>query len=442
VALGTGWPADAAQAAPPAQSTQVVTVETSSPTATTGQLRAWERTAGGWRLVAGPYGVFVGSSGVGAAREGSTTTPAGTFPLTEAFGRQPNPGTAMPYFRSDTSDWWDENPSSSTYDTHVRRTTSPGGASENLYRAGPVYDYAVDIGYNLARVPGAGSAFFLHVSNGRPTAGCVSMDRAALVGILRWLRPDAQPQIVIGVAPVWAGTTEDSSAVGGSGSAYYLNDHFTGTANRVLRYGEPTDTVYVGDWNGDGTDTLAVRRGNTFYLKNDTTSGPADTVLAYGDPGDTVFVGDWDGDGRDTLAVRRGNTFYLRNSTTSGPADRVVAYGDPGDTVLVGDWDGDGTDTLAVRRGNTYFVKNTLASGAADATFAYGDAGDRVLVGRWTPGQVGDSLAVRRGNTFYLAYSTGSATADVVFAYGDATDTAFVGDWDGDGVDGIGVRRP
>jgi hypothetical protein len=234
----------------------------------------------------------------------------------------------------------------------------------------------------------------------------------------------------------------NSSAVGGSGSAYYLNDHFTGTANRVLRYGEPTDTVYVGDWNGDGTDTLAVRRGNTFYLKNDTTSGPADTVLAYGDPGDTVFVGDWDGDGRDTLAVRRGNTFYLRNSTTSGPADRVVAYGDPGDTVLVGDWDGDGTDTLAVRRGNTYFVKNTLASGAADATFAYGDAGDRVLVGRWTPGQVGDSLAVRRGNTFYLAYSTGSATADVVFAYGDATDTAFVGDWDGDGVDGIGVRRP
>ena len=74
--LGLGWPLDAAQAAPPAASSQVVTVETTSSTATTGQLRAWERSGGGWRLVAAPYSVFVGSGGVGAAREGSTRTPA------------------------------------------------------------------------------------------------------------------------------------------------------------------------------------------------------------------------------------------------------------------------------------------------------------------------------------------------------------------------------
>jgi L,D-peptidoglycan transpeptidase YkuD (ErfK/YbiS/YcfS/YnhG family) len=439
--LGLGWPLGAAQAAPSPASTQVVTVETASPTATTGQLRAWERSGGGWRLVAGPYSVFVGSTGVGAAHEGSATTPAGTFPLTEAFGRLPNPGTAMPYFQSGTSDWWDENSSSPTYNTHVRRTTSPGGASENLYRAGPVYDYAVNIGYNLARVPGAGSAFFLHVSNGRPTAGCVSMDRDALVGILRWLRPDAQPQIIIGVAPVWAGATQNSSAIGGSGSAYFLNDRFDGAANRVFRYGEPADEVFVGDWDGNGTDTLAVRRGNTFYLKNDTTGGVADTVFSYGDPGDAVFVGDWDGNGTDTLAVRRGNAFYLKNSTTGGAADTVFNYGDPGDTVLVGDWDGNRTATLAVRRGASYFVKNTLTTGPADYTFGYGDPGDAVLVGRWTSTRPGDSLAVRRGNVFYLKYTTESGNADVVFAYGDPTDTAFTGDWDGDGVDGIGVRR-
>ena len=441
VILGIGWPVGAAQAAPLAASSQVVTVETAAPTATTGRLRTWERSGGGWRLVAGPYSVFVGSTGVGAAREGSATTPAGTFPLTEAFGRLPNPGTAMPYVQSDTSDWWDENPSSPTYNTHVRRTTSPGGASENLYRAGPVYDYAVNIGYNLARVPGAGSAFFLHVSNGRPTAGCVSMDRAALAGILRWLRPDAQPQIVIGVAPVWAGTAENSSAIGGGGSAYFLNDHFDGAANRVFRYGEPSDEVFRGDWDGDGTDTLAVRRGNTFYLKNTTTGGVADTVFAYGDPGDAVFVGDWDGDGTDTLAVRRGNAFYLKNSTTGGTADTVLNYGDPGDTVLIGDWDGNRTDTLAVRREATYYVKNGLTTGPADYSFGYGNPDDAVLVGRWTPTRPGDSLAVRRGNVFYLKYTTGSGTADVVFPYGDPGDTAFTGDWDGDRVDGIGVRR-
>jgi hypothetical protein len=235
--------------------------------------------------------------------------------------------------------------------------------------------------------------------------------------------------------------TENSSAIGGRGSAYFLNDHFDGAANRVFRYGEPSDEVFVGDWDGNGTDTLAVRRGNAFYLKNTTTGGVADTVFNYGDPGDAVFVGDWDGNGTDTLAVRRRNTFYLKNTTTGGVADTLFSYGDPGDTVLVGDWDGNRTATLAVRRGASYFVKNTLTTGPADYTFGYGDPGDAVLVGRWTSTRAGDSLAVRRGNVFYLKYSTGSGVADVVFAYGDPTDTAFTGDWDGDGVDGIGVRR-
>ena len=234
---------------------------------------------------------------------------------------------------------------------------------------------------------------------------------------------------------------ESSSAIGGSGSAYFLNDRFDGAANRVFRYGEPSDEVFRGDWDGNGTDTLAVRRGNTFYLKNTTTGGTADTVFAYGDPGDAVFVGDWDGNGTDTLAVRRGNTFYVKNSTTTGTADTVFSYGDPGDTVLIGDWDGNRTDTLAVRRANTYFVTNALATGRADYSFGYGDPGDAVLVGRWASTQPGDSLAVRRGNVFYLKYTTESGDADVVFAYGDPGDTAFTGDWDGNGVDGIGVRR-
>jgi hypothetical protein len=254
---------------------------------------------------------------------------------------------------------------------------------------------------------------------------------ASITGAVRAMFPEGSITLTDG----------NSSAIGGSGSAYFLNDHFDGAANRVFRYGEPSDAVFVGDWDGNGTDTLAVRRGNAFYLKNTTTGGAADTVITYGDPGDAVFVGDWDGNGTDTLAVRRGNTFYLKNTTSSGVADTVITYGDPGDTVLIGDWDGNGTGTLAVRRGNTYFVTNTSTSGPADYTFTYGDPRDTVLVGRWTATRPGDSLAVRRGNDFHLRYSTESGAADVVFAYGDPSDTAFTGDWDGDGVDGIGVRR-
>jgi L,D-peptidoglycan transpeptidase YkuD (ErfK/YbiS/YcfS/YnhG family) len=64
-----------------------------------------------------------------------------------------------------------------------------------------VYDHALVIDYNRwPAVPGAGSAFFLHVANGAPTAGCVAVDDADLTAIMRWLDPAARPLIAIGVA--------------------------------------------------------------------------------------------------------------------------------------------------------------------------------------------------------------------------------------------------
>ncbi|MPR00312.1 hypothetical protein GB931_20795 [Modestobacter sp. I12A-02628] len=233
-----------------------------------------------------------------------------------------------------------------------------------------------------------------------------------------------------------------SGDIGGSGSAYFLNDSFSGRANVVLSYGAPDDMAYSGDWDGNRSDSLMVRRGNTFFPRNVNSSGPASLSFVYGDPGDTVLVGDWDGNGTDTLAVRRGNQYFVKNSVTSGFADAVVSYGDPGDAVLVGDWDGNGTDSLAVRRGNQYFVRNTITSGFADSTFTYGDVGDRVVVGRWSPAQRGDTLAVRRDNQYFLRFSLTAGFADQVVAYGDPGDTAFAGDWDGNGLDSLGVRRP
>jgi L,D-peptidoglycan transpeptidase YkuD (ErfK/YbiS/YcfS/YnhG family) len=179
--------------------TQLITVRTSSPTATSGYLRAYDLVGSTWTLRYGPVFAYVGAQGVGKAGESVSRTPAGNYPLTGAFGRKPDPGTAMSYFRTDTRDWWDSNPSSPTYNTHVRRTSSPGGNSENLYRTGWVYDYAIVVGYNTARVPEAGSAIFLHLRNGGPTGGCASVDRASMVWLLRWLDPAENPYIRIGV---------------------------------------------------------------------------------------------------------------------------------------------------------------------------------------------------------------------------------------------------
>ena len=198
-------PVAAADPSPaPAGSTQLITVNAPTSSSTRATVTAWQRGSDGlWRVAIPAMSARVGGAGIGHATEGSDRTPAGTFALTQAFGRQANPGTKMPYFRTDTLDWWDENPASPTYNLHVRRSSSPGAASENLYNSGSVYDYVVNMNYNTARVPGAGSAFFLHVTDGTPTAGCVAVARSGMVAILRWLNPAAHPYISIRVGAAW-----------------------------------------------------------------------------------------------------------------------------------------------------------------------------------------------------------------------------------------------
>ncbi|MCW1804365.1 Ltp family lipoprotein [Brachybacterium squillarum] len=238
---------------------------------------------------------------------------------------------------------------------------------------------------------------------------------------------------------VQAPALADGREVGGSGSAYFLNDSWSSKANHEFSYGKASDRVYTGDWNGDGKDSLAVRRGQTYYFSN-SLGGSASTVVNYGKATDTVLVGDWDGDGKDTLAVRRGQTYYFTNSLSGGKATTVLNYGKATDTVLVGDWNGDGKDTLAVRRGQTYYFSNSLTGGKASSVINYGKASDKVLVGDWNA-DAKDTLAVRRGNVYYISNRLSGGAAAIVQAYGRATDTTLAGDWNGDRKDTLGVRR-
>ncbi|PPK68447.1 hypothetical protein V5P93_004446 [Actinokineospora auranticolor] len=189
---------------------QVVTVVAATTTSTTATLTAWRRTSTGWVAEVGPVSAYVGKSGVGQASESSLRTPAGVWPLTEAFGHKPSNGTRLPYKQTDTSDWWVSDVNSAYYNTP--RRCAPGtcpfneAAGENLGKAGYVYDRAVVMDYNRNPVvPGAGSAFFLHVSAGEPTAGCVSIPAPTLDAVLTWLDPAAHPVINIGV--LWPART-------------------------------------------------------------------------------------------------------------------------------------------------------------------------------------------------------------------------------------------
>ncbi len=180
---------------------QVITVQSGASWATTARFDLWQLSAtGGYTHVLGPVGAYVGELGIGQTRDNVARTPAGIFGLTQAFGNQPTLGTKLPYFQAGPSDWWDGEAGTPAYNTHVHQVASPGPGSENLYYAGPVYAHAVVIDYNrFPVVSGAGSAFFLHVTNGQPTAGCVAISSYVMSIVQRWLNPALHPVISIGV---------------------------------------------------------------------------------------------------------------------------------------------------------------------------------------------------------------------------------------------------
>ena len=170
---------------------QVVSVDAGGTEAT---VRAWQRGLGGWAQVGPDVAAFIGSDGVApTAIDGIPATPAGVFSLDSVFGTGPPPGGLLPYRQVGPNDWWDGDVRSPTYNTH--QVCEPGRCpfdeSESEQLAIPQYRYAVVMGVNAARVPGDGGAFFMHVTDGVPTQGCVAMDEAALLGIIRWLAPGA-----------------------------------------------------------------------------------------------------------------------------------------------------------------------------------------------------------------------------------------------------------
>ena len=196
--------APSASAALPPHPNQVITVSVASSTSTTGVLEAWQRRGNDFTRVRGPVPVHVGEDGIGLASERRARTPRGVFALTQAFGRAATPGTEMPYTRVGLSHWWVSDVRSPHY--NQMRVCSPGAScgfrQSRAEQLGDIdaYRHAIVIDYNLDPiVPGRGSAFFLHVTEGKPTQGCVSMRAPDLTWLLRWLDPEQSPIVSINV---------------------------------------------------------------------------------------------------------------------------------------------------------------------------------------------------------------------------------------------------
>jgi L,D-peptidoglycan transpeptidase YkuD (ErfK/YbiS/YcfS/YnhG family) len=186
----------------------VVVVTATSWRSTSGRLTVYTRSGAGWRAVR-TTSARLGRSGlvVAAKRtQGSGTTPAGLFAMTEAFGRKADPGTALPYTKVTLDHWWVQDRRSRYYN-QMRRGSQGGFAltrwgyygSERLAAMGAQYDYAAVIDFNRPKpVIGRGSGIFLHAYGDPTTVGCVSVHRDRMIEILRLLRPADYPRIIIG----------------------------------------------------------------------------------------------------------------------------------------------------------------------------------------------------------------------------------------------------
>ncbi|WP_406071307.1 L,D-transpeptidase [Micromonospora sp. NBC_01638] len=192
----------------PAQTKQVIIVGASSYTTTYATLEAYVRVGDRhWQPAWASLPARIGSKGFSDNHvEGVPTTPTGVYSIGPTiYGIAANPGVRYPYHRLVSGDWWNENPSSSRYNTFQHSSTNPGGASEALWQETPAYTHFAVITYNMppnvpTPVPKAGSGIFLHqfsTSGGNATAGCVSLARNHLVDVLNWLDPALSPRIVL-----------------------------------------------------------------------------------------------------------------------------------------------------------------------------------------------------------------------------------------------------
>ncbi|MCQ0024813.1 L,D-transpeptidase family protein [Streptomyces somaliensis DSM 40738] len=181
----------AVRAAVPRDSRQAVVVRGHGRDVNTGTVTLYERRPGtGWAAVSDPWPAHNGVRGwTDHHVQDDLRSPIGVFGLTDAGGLLPDPGAKLPY------------------DRDVRFTaTGSGSLGEPLEGS---FDYVVAVNYN--RVPGTtpldwtrplgqerGGGIWIHVDHDGPTQGCVSLDRAHMRELLRWLDPAHRPVVVMG----------------------------------------------------------------------------------------------------------------------------------------------------------------------------------------------------------------------------------------------------
>ena len=194
---------------------QVMVVTTAGWNAVDGSMLRFEKRDGHWQQVGDKIPVVVGKNGIGwdgileppsvngqpVKKEGDGRSPAGIFPIGEAFGFEPAAPDLKLHYRPLTEyiECVDDG-SSSAYNQVVDRQQIPHpdwNSSEKM-RTIDVYKEGAVVNYNGQHISGAGSCIFMHIwkGSGRGTAGCTAMEESKLQETLGWLDASKKPVLI------------------------------------------------------------------------------------------------------------------------------------------------------------------------------------------------------------------------------------------------------
>jgi L,D-peptidoglycan transpeptidase YkuD (ErfK/YbiS/YcfS/YnhG family) len=171
----------------------------------------WKLSGSGWKARFSADDGRIGYGGLvrGTRRkQGTGTTPLGTYALPWAFGMAAaDDNWKLRYRQVVPGDFWVEDNASAYYNRY--RNQAEGGfrwwlpasdpnSSERLTDFQQQYRISVVTSFNQAQVRHRGAGIFLHVNGAGATAGCVSAPGVFMDRLMRALDPARAPVIAVG----------------------------------------------------------------------------------------------------------------------------------------------------------------------------------------------------------------------------------------------------
>ena len=141
---------------------------------------------------------YIGKNGLtNKKQEGDGKTPIGEFEIGLVLTRNDALKISNDYIVITNNLYWIDDLKSKYYNqlVDIDKIRKDWSSAEHLIDYPIQYEFLLEIKVNPNNIPGNGSAIFLHCTNGKPTAGCIAVNRNIMKLILENI--DENTKIVI-----------------------------------------------------------------------------------------------------------------------------------------------------------------------------------------------------------------------------------------------------